>query len=535
MSRLLTWRSSFGHPRSRHEELLEGHPFVQQVELFIPQLSAPAGTPAAPAPQSMPSAAAVVAGGGGDPLATAPFYHRFTAPLAALLDPDFVESTVLRGDFRLLACNAPLDAGGAVGAALLPGGTLCLSLSRDVHGQLGFGDDDGGGGGDGGGGSMCRVSAFCRRGSKRARPHLRYTVRVALADARYRRGGARHARLLACAGRLRQPIEWVCCWSVDGVPREPQLPPGATAGATAAATMSPSGSGSGSEEPSSDAGSEDGAMAGCGAGARDGEGGGATRRVAVRHEVHRFSRLALPLLLLPPPPVGDAATAAAAAAAAAAAVDTEETERSDAQMLSLFDWLGAVACRAEAVVAPPSSRGAACAPFQDPFVCGLRWESLGACAAADTAAAAAAAAAATVGGASGRSERWRGLLPPALPRACLARARAAVASGGAPWAALMVWGVPDAPVSWRRPPQRWQRRRRAERTGQKAPAMPAAAPAAPAPAEAAAAAAAAAAPAVEEWEEHGFEAGGEHHFVLVVLPGDRYWAFVALGAHDTSA
>jgi hypothetical protein len=45
--------------------------------------------------------------------------------------------------------------------------------------------------------------------------------------------------------------------------------------------------------------------------------------------------------------------------------------------------------------------------------------------------------------------RVRGLLSPPQQLALLSEARRAVDEGGAPWAAVTFWGVPDAPVSWR--------------------------------------------------------------------------------------
>lgn len=44
--------------------------------------------------------------------------------------------------------------------------------------------------------------------------------------------------------------------------------------------------------------------------------------------------------------------------------------------------------------------------------------------------------------------RWRGLLRPAFARSVLDEARAHVARGDGPWAAVLVWGFPGAAVSW---------------------------------------------------------------------------------------
>eukprot|EP00937_MAST-01D_sp_MAST-1D-sp2_P001813 g1813.t1 len=100
--------------------------------------------------------------------------------------------------------------------------------------------------------------------------------------------------------------------------------------------------------------------------------------------------------------------------------------------------------------------------------------------------------------------RWQGFVPSSVPAACIARARALVGSGSGgdssdagdmarvPWAAVLVWGVPDAPVSWYA---------RAERA----------------------------------CHEHGLDAldDGANHYVILVMPGERYCLLSLLGEKDT--
>lgn len=59
----------------------------------------------------------------------ASFYYRVRGPLSALLKEPFLGSCVLNGSFSALALNAPSDQGNSF--AILPGGTLVLSLDRE--------------------------------------------------------------------------------------------------------------------------------------------------------------------------------------------------------------------------------------------------------------------------------------------------------------------------------------------------------------------------------------------------------------------
>lgn len=57
------------------------------------------------------------------------FYYRARGPLCTLLAEPFLTSCVLKGNFSALALNAASDQGNSF--AILPGGTLVLSLDRE--------------------------------------------------------------------------------------------------------------------------------------------------------------------------------------------------------------------------------------------------------------------------------------------------------------------------------------------------------------------------------------------------------------------
>lgn len=58
------------------------------------------------------------------------FYYRARGPLSALLTQPLLGTCVLQGNFCALAVNAPSDQGNSW--AILPGGTLVLSLDRET-------------------------------------------------------------------------------------------------------------------------------------------------------------------------------------------------------------------------------------------------------------------------------------------------------------------------------------------------------------------------------------------------------------------
>lgn len=88
--------------------------------------------------------------------------------------------------------------------------------------------------------------------------------------------------------------------------------------------------------------------------------------------------------------------------------------------------------------------------------------------------------------------RWRGLL---VSEFCknnvLEKAAQAVKSGKVPWAAVMVWGFPDALVSWTQK-EGTQRR------------------------------------------EHGYLVNGSNHYTVILLPNEEYFLLQSLGAHDAT-
>lgn len=86
------------------------------------------------------------------------------------------------------------------------------------------------------------------------------------------------------------------------------------------------------------------------------------------------------------------------------------------------------------------------------------------------------------------SLRWEGLLPAASILDAITLCRDEVSRGACPWAAVMVWGFVDAPVSW-------------------------------------------------QGAEHGRGPimGGENDYILLVLPEDQYVLFVSAGEGDSFA
>lgn len=117
---------------------------------------------------------------------------------------------------------------------------------------------------------------------------------------------------------------------------------------------------------------------------------------------------------------------------------------------------------------------------------------------------------------SGRvtSVRWRGLIATEFCEALLERARQQVKAKAVPWAAVMVWGFPDALVSWK------QQTRAARKSVGKSKHKKAATAA-----EAAA------------WvsREHGFLENGSNNYTILLLPNDEYYLLQTLGPHDATA
>lgn len=114
---------------------------------------------------------------------------------------------------------------------------------------------------------------------------------------------------------------------------------------------------------------------------------------------------------------------------------------------------------------------------------------------------------------SGRvaSVRWRGLIAAEFCESLLDRVRQQVKAKSLPWAAVMVWGFPDALVSWK------QQTRAARKNAGKTKHKNADAEASP-------------------WvsREHGFLENGSNNYTILLLPNDEYFLLQTLGPHDAT-
>lgn len=95
------------------------------------------------------------------------------------------------------------------------------------------------------------------------------------------------------------------------------------------------------------------------------------------------------------------------------------------------------------------------------------------------------------------SVRWRGLIAPQFCKSVFEKAASAVKSGQVPWAAVMVWGFPDALVSWTQQVGKQGKQKQVSR-------------------------------------EHGYLMNGSNHYTLLLLPNDEYVLLQALGPHDAT-
>ncbi|KAK2553097.1 Ribonuclease P protein subunit p40 [Acropora cervicornis] len=118
-SRLNIERGSLQHPKMRYKKCIEEHPLNHSVQFVIPNTSL------------------------GNVLhhfqGITPKKDHFSlieAPLHAFIETDFIKTFVKDGQFVALSWETRVDTGNCV--AVLPNGTLILSLNKDTYEQLGL-------------------------------------------------------------------------------------------------------------------------------------------------------------------------------------------------------------------------------------------------------------------------------------------------------------------------------------------------------------------------------------------------------------
>ncbi|XP_067055757.1 ribonuclease P protein subunit p40-like isoform X1 [Acropora muricata] len=118
-SRLNIERGSLQHPKMRYKKCIEEHPLNHSVQFVIPNTSL------------------------GNVLhhfqGITPKKDHFSlieAPLHAFIETDFIKTFVKDGQFVALSWETRIDTGNCV--AVLPNGTLILSLNKDTYEQLGL-------------------------------------------------------------------------------------------------------------------------------------------------------------------------------------------------------------------------------------------------------------------------------------------------------------------------------------------------------------------------------------------------------------
>ncbi|CAH0519588.1 unnamed protein product [Peronospora belbahrii] len=116
-SRLLVWHSYFSHALSRHESVLNGHAFNQQLEVFLPSTT---GKTTAESLQWESG-----------------FYYDMKSSLDVFLSPSFIREYLLNdGTVVMVTKNVALDA--SQSAMLLPSGELLLLVDAHTYHQLGI-------------------------------------------------------------------------------------------------------------------------------------------------------------------------------------------------------------------------------------------------------------------------------------------------------------------------------------------------------------------------------------------------------------
>lgn len=169
---------------SRVDRCVRDHYFNHRAELLLPWASASS--------EAGPLAACESA-------VRTDCFWRVSGPMAALLQPAFVDRHIRRGGLCALAATA-LDGGS--GLAITPRGDLLIVCETHLYRSLGL---------------EGLASAFAPRGG-------RHCVRVPLLDAAFARGGAKHDRLIEVARRLGEAVLLVS-WEIDGVSADPTFPP----------------------------------------------------------------------------------------------------------------------------------------------------------------------------------------------------------------------------------------------------------------------------------------------------------------------
>ncbi|KAF0699036.1 Aste57867_10381 [Aphanomyces stellatus] len=172
------------------------------------------------------------------------------------------------------------------------------------------------------------------------------------------------------------------------------------------------------------------------------------KRLELNSSVHGFDAIRVPSLQVVAPPTNH-----------------EEWDDQRKHIQDTLDWLGAMACRLEGLLQGEAPADEYVSTYTLPYAAELP----------PTTAA--------------TSVRWRGLIPEAFCTKAVEYAKTQVAEKRVPWAAVLVWGFPDALASW------WQHGAR---------------------------------------RDHGFQMEGSNGYTLVCLPGDRYWLIQSIGAQDTT-
>lgn len=185
------------------------------------------------------------------------------------------------------------------------------------------------------------------------------------------------------------------------------------------------------------------------------------KRVEVNGDVTHFRDIMLPQL--------DVFCSRVASASSDDANTVDQSRRELlASLQEAYDWFGLVACRLTDLLKHQTPEEYV-STFTGPRVDAFAFEPNGELA----------------------TVRWRGLLATEFCRGMFDKAAHAVKSGTVPWAVVMVWGFPDALVSW------------TQKEG-------------------------------KERREHGFLVSGSNHYSVLLLPNDEYILLQALGPHDAT-